>query len=196
MLSVLWCGGEAVIICRLINRILTAMNNKQVVGGIFCDLHKAFDCVQHKILLDKLKFYGIDGKFRTLIESYLTSRYQKVSLEKGDHNKNTSEWARINYGIPQGLILGPLFFLIYVNDLPTIVNEGNNIVLYADDASIVVTDSNRAEFNLHVNGVFKAINNWFKNNLLNLNFTKTQYLEFRPSKHHTVNTQVHHNNEY
>ena len=50
----------------LINCILTAMNNKQVVRGIFCDLHKAFDCVQHKILLDKLKFYGIDGKFKTL----------------------------------------------------------------------------------------------------------------------------------
>ena len=65
----------------LINRILTAMNNKQVVGGIFCDLHKAFDCVQHKILLDKLKFYGIDGKFGTLIESYLTDT-KKYHLRK------------------------------------------------------------------------------------------------------------------
>jgi hypothetical protein len=137
------------------NGILTAMNNKWVEGGIFCDLHKAFDCVQHKILLDKLKFYGIDGKFKTLIESYLTNRYQKVSLEKGDHNKNSSKWAKINCGVPQGSILGPLFFLIYINDLPTIVNEDNNIVLYADDASIVVTDSNRADFNIHVNGVFK-----------------------------------------
>jgi hypothetical protein len=89
-----------------------------------------------------------------------------------------------------------LFFLIYINDLPTIVNEDNNIFLYADDASIVVTDSNRADFNIHVNGVFKDINNWFKNNLLNLNFTKTLYLEFRPSKHHTTNIQIHHNNEY
>jgi len=95
----------------LINCILTAMNNKQVVGGIFCDLHKAFDCVQHKILLDKLKFYGIDGKFKTLIESYLTNRYQRVSLEKIDYNKNSLEWAKINCGIPQGSILGPLFFL-------------------------------------------------------------------------------------
>ena len=86
------------------------------------------------------------------------------------------------------------FFLIYINDLPTIVNEDNNIVLYADDASIVVTDSNRAEFNPHVNEVFKDINNWFTNNLLKLNFTKTQYIEFRSSKLHTVNTQIHHNN--
>ena len=90
------------------------MNNKQKVGGIFCDLHKAFDCVQHKILLDKLKFHGIDGKFGTLIESYITNRYQKVSLEKGDHNKNSSEWAKIHCGISQGSILGPLFFLTFI----------------------------------------------------------------------------------
>ena len=58
----------------LINGIVTAMNNKQIVGGIFCDLHKAFDTVQHNILLDKLKFYGIVGKFYPLIESYLYNR--------------------------------------------------------------------------------------------------------------------------
>jgi hypothetical protein len=100
----------------LINSILTAMNNKQVVGGIFCDLHKAFDCVQHKILLDKLQLYGIDGKFKTLIESYLTNRYQKVSLEKMDDNMKSSDWSVIKCGVPQGSILGPLFFLIYIND--------------------------------------------------------------------------------
>lgn len=94
----------------LINSILTAMNNKLVVGGIFCDLHKAFDCVQHKILLDKLQLYGIDGKSKSLIESYLTNRYQKVSLEKMDYNMNSSEWSVIKCGVPQGSILGPLFF--------------------------------------------------------------------------------------
>ena len=69
-----------------------------------------------------------------------------------------------NCGVPQGSILGALFFLIYINDLPTSVNEDNNIVLYADDASIVITGSNRVDFNLHVNALFKDINNWFKNN--------------------------------
>jgi hypothetical protein len=68
--------------CSLINGIVTAMNNKQIVGGIFCDLHKAFDTVQHNILLDKLKFYGIVGKFYSLIESYLYNRYQKYHSRK------------------------------------------------------------------------------------------------------------------
>ena len=74
----------------LINSILTAMNNNQMVGGIFCDLQKAFNCVNQKILLEKLEFYGIEGKFKTLIESYL--RYQRVALNNISSNNNSSKW--------------------------------------------------------------------------------------------------------
>ena len=59
----------------LLNEILTAMNNKQVVGGLFCDLHKAFDCINHAVLLEKIKFYGVSGKFYNLVKSYLAGRY-------------------------------------------------------------------------------------------------------------------------
>jgi hypothetical protein len=83
--------------------------------------------------------------------------------------------------VPQGSILGPLFFLLYINDLPSIVTKENNIVLYADDASFVITNTDRVDFNLHINVLFNDINNWFKSNLLNLNFLKTYYLEFSPS---------------
>jgi hypothetical protein len=78
------------------------MNNKQMVEGIFCDLQKAFDCVHHKILFDKLKFYGKDGKFKTLICRIISNRYQKVTLEKIEYNNNSSEWVRINCGVPLG----------------------------------------------------------------------------------------------
>jgi len=105
----------------LVNSILMAANNNQIFVGIFCDLQKDFDCVNHKILLEKLQFYGIYGKFKALIESYLTNRYQILTLNKIDYNNNSSKWVRINCSVPQGSILGPLFFLIYINVLPTII---------------------------------------------------------------------------
>ena len=65
----------------LLNEILTAMNCKQMVGGIFCDLHKAYDCINHAVLLEKLKFYGVTGKFYKLVKSYLDGRYKKSNLK-------------------------------------------------------------------------------------------------------------------
>ena len=79
-----------------------------MVGGLFCDLHKAFDCINHALLLEKLKFYGVSGKFYNLVKSYLGGRCQKVSL---DHNNSIeSTWEEIKQGVPQGSILGPIFF--------------------------------------------------------------------------------------
>ena len=89
------------------------MNNNQKVGGIFCNIQKAFDCVNHEILLEKLEFYGIKGKFKTLIKSYLTGRYQKVILDRSSNANNFSKWELITAGVPQGLVLGPFFLYIY-----------------------------------------------------------------------------------
>jgi len=161
-----------------------------MVGGIFCDLQKAFDCVNHKILLEKLEFYGVEGKCKILIESYLTGRHQRVALNNITNNKNSSKWEVLKCGVPQGSILGPLFFLIYINDLPTVVNNENNMVLFADDTSIIITDTNRRDFNVNANHMLQDINTWFKVNLLTLNFNKTQYLEFRTKNYYNVNTQI------
>jgi hypothetical protein len=95
---------------------------------VFCDLTKAFDCVNHDILLEKLMFYGVHGKFKPLLESYLKDRYQTVSLGNLNSSSKDSEWLSIKCGIPQGSILGPLLFLIYVNDLPSL--EACTYVLY------------------------------------------------------------------
>jgi hypothetical protein len=91
------------------------MNSKQMVGGIFCDLQKAFDCINHGILLGKLKFYGVSGKFYNLIKSYLDGRYQKVTIT---HKKNVEPtWEIVKQGVPQGSILGPIFFIFFLTQM-------------------------------------------------------------------------------
>jgi hypothetical protein len=99
---------------RLLDQILTVLNVGHNVGGIFCDLKKAFDCVNHKIILPKLEFYGILGLMQKLIASNLRGRFQRIRLQAKDYNLNThSNWDVISHGVPQGSILGPLFFDLY-----------------------------------------------------------------------------------
>jgi hypothetical protein len=91
----------------LLNEILTALNNKQMVGGIFCDLHKVFDCINHAVLLAKIKFYEVSGKFYNLVKSYLDGRYQKVILS---HNNSTeSTWEKIKQGYNLDLFWNQFF---------------------------------------------------------------------------------------
>ena len=99
------------------------------VCGIFLDLSKVFDGVWHKGPIHKLKIIGIDGNLLSLIESFLHNRYQKVVL-----NGQSSKWQNVNAGLPQGSVLGPLFFLIYINDLPQGLHS--DVKLFADDTSL------------------------------------------------------------
>jgi len=118
---------------KLINEILLALNNKLTVGGIFCDLGKALDSVNHDILLSKFEFYGFRCKTNALLQSYLSDRYQRVLINNNSSNTTTfSEWGKIKLGVPEGSILGPLFFLIYINDLPNMIADPSKTVLFAD----------------------------------------------------------------
>ena len=163
---------------KLIEEILKAMNNRQFVGGIFCDLHKAFDCINHGILINKFEFYGITGKFGALIKSYLNGRYQRVTLVPNSSINSSSSWAEVKFGVPQGSILGPLIFLLYINDITKVSINGTNIFLYADDTSIIVTNPEYADYKSTMTRIFCNINTWFRTNLLKLNIHKTHTLQF------------------
>jgi hypothetical protein len=143
---------------RLIHEILDAMNQKRMVGGIFCDLQKAFDCVNHNILLDKLEFYEVTGRTLQLIKSYLEGRFQKVDLDN-NFPYSPSHWGELKHGVPQGSILGPLLFLLYINDLPKTVKDKAEVVLYADDTNIIFSSFNPTNFISSANKFLQDINN-------------------------------------
>jgi hypothetical protein len=92
-----------------------------------------------------MEFYGIRGTAYNLIKSYLQDRYQRV-LINFDSNKYYSKWESVTLGVPQGSILGPLLFLLYLNDLPNIISEISNTVLYADNTNVIITNSNIQTF--------------------------------------------------
>jgi hypothetical protein len=121
-----------------------------------------FDCVNHYILLSKLKFYGISDKDLTLYRSYLDNRYCKTAIYNDNENSNkVSHWAKVRHGVPKGSVLGPLLFLLYANDLPKIINKTSTII-FADDTSILFTHTNLIDFNKNIHIVFTALNKWLR----------------------------------
>jgi hypothetical protein len=164
----------------LLNEVLIALNNKVKVKGIFCYIEKAFDCVNDDILLQKLEIYGVTGTTKELFLQYLSNRYQCVKLKvKSSGQSLASIWSRIKQGLPQGSVLGPLLFLLYINDFPSAINKSSTPILFADDTSIVITDGNPGNINAKLNTNLKLVHNWFKSNILTINFLKTHCTYFK-----------------
>jgi hypothetical protein len=163
----------------LTNKILTALNNKSKAKGIFCDIEKAFDCINHDVLLHKLKIYGITGISKNLYSQYLKDRYQHVSLKDNvSHCSVESNWSKILQGVPQGSVLGPVLFLLDINDLPAATKESAMTILFTDDASLIFTDKSKDGLDTKLSVNIKIVDSWFKPNLLSINFVKTYCMQF------------------
>ncbi len=164
------------------NTIIHSLNKKEIALLLLIDYSKAFDVLEHSILLHKLQHYGIRGIALKWFESYLSGRNQFVTI-----NNTDSSAKDITYGVPQGSILGPLLFVIYINDLPGISNVAK-FILYADDANIIVTGSNMHEVVEKINTLIHNLVNWVNSNGLVLNLKKTKYMIF--AKQHIETSDI------
>jgi len=144
-----------------------------------------------------LKFYEISDKDLQLYQSYLGNRYCRTAIYNDSENRNkVSNWAKVRHGVPQGSVLGPLLFLLHINDLPKNINKTSAPIIFADDTSILFADSNLIYFNKNISIVFTTLNKWLGANQLSLNFNKINYVHFTSKRNMSVNLKIDFNNNF
>ena len=165
-------------------------NTKDATLAVFIDLSKAFDAINHDIMLHKLQFYGIRGIYNSWFANYLSNRKQftEIGNSKSSHKYLTT-------GVPQGSILGPILFLIYINDIKNCTNK-LSVLSYADDTTVYLSGPNTNEMIDIMNTELKKLYDWLCANRLSLNIKKTNCCIFSPSsKKYTCNKIVSLNNQ-
>jgi hypothetical protein len=164
--------------------ITKSIDSGDKVASVFIDLSKAFDTLNHEILLKKLYLYGIRGQTLALLTSYLSNRKQYVQF-----SNFSSTLQIINCGVPQGSILGPILFLLYINDIhccSTILK----IILFADDTTLSLKHKNINVLYTLLNAELSKISEWMKANKLSINVSKTFYILFRSSVNNIINNKL------
>ena len=168
--------STSIAVIDVVNMIQNELFQGNYVLGVFMDLQKAFDTVNIQILLAKLEHYGFRGPYLDWFNSYLTNRLQFTEVNGASSLSRT-----VTCGIPQGTVLGPLLFLLYINDIANSVTK-SQIKLFADDSNLfVISENPKTLFNL-ANNELCNLSQWIKANKLHINYEKTNYILFEPSK--------------
>ena len=157
----------------LTESIRTELDKKNTVQAALLDLSKAFDSISHEKLLEKLLSIGFSQTALKLIESFLTDRYQRVYI-----NDVYSSWYKVKQGVPQGTVLGPLLFNLYINDLKECLNKQSDLIQYADDGLVYSCHKKPEVAKSNLNSSLEKITAFFKQHELNLNASKTEYIKF------------------
>jgi hypothetical protein len=121
---------------------------------------------------------------------------QNSNYNDSENSNTVSNWANVRHGVPQGSILGPLLFLLYINDLPKIINKTSTSIIFTDDTSILFAHFKLTDLNKNICTVFTTLNKWLRANQLSLNFNKTHYVHFTTKKNMSVNLKIGFNNNF
>ena len=158
---------------QITEKIRQALDKNEYACGTFIDLQKAFDTVNHEILLKKLEHYGIHGIPNNWFRSFLTERYQFTTVSNQSSTKS-----KISHGVPQGSILRPSLFLVYINDLNKAIIH-NQVHHFADDTNFLITGKSLKKINKYVNHDLRLLCHWLRANKISLNVSKTEIIIFK-----------------
>ena len=171
-------------VMEILSKVTNALNENLYSSCIFLDFAKAFDTVNHDILLKKLHHYGIRGVINKWFSSYLSNRTQSVSVAGCNSNPLS-----ISCGVPQGSVLGPILFLLYINDITSCSNI-LSFTLFADDTALFFKHRNRNSLEEIINKELEYVSDWLIVNKLSLNVSKSSYLFFKTNKSETIDLKL------